>query len=131
MAEAIRIVTVALMLAIPLCLAGCTETETHGGRLPDEELQILSHSMTVHEFTGGMPESTAVVKGRARNIGNFTIEFALIAADFYDSGGTLIDSSSAIRQNLGVGEVWDFTVQITGPDAWKSVNYDIAASTKQ
>lgn len=128
---AIGIVAVALMLVLPLCLAGCAETETQGGSLPGEELQILSHSMTTHEFTGGMPESTAVVKGRARNVSNSTIAFALIAVNFYDKDGNLIDTASAIMQNLGPGEIWDFNVKFAGPDAWKSVDYDIIAGTKQ
>ncbi len=127
----VRIVAVALMLVLPVCLVGCAETHEQGGSLPGEELQILSHSMTTHQFTGGMPESTAVVKGRARNVSNSTIAFASIAVNFYDKDGNLIDTASASRQGLGPGEVWDFNVQSAGPNAWKSVSYDIAASTNQ
>ncbi len=122
---------VAATLIFTVCVVGCAGAQTEGGNLPGEELQILSHSMTTHQFTGGMPESTAVVKGRARNVSNSTIAFASIAVNFYDKNGNLIDTSSAIVQNLGPGEVWDFNVQSAGPDAWKSVSYDIAASTNQ
>lgn len=126
-----RIVAVALMLVLPLCLIGCAETQTNDGNLPGEELQILSHSMTVHQFTGGMPQSTAVVRGRAQNVGNSTINFASIVVNYYDKNGNLLDTSSAIRQSLAPGEIWDFNVQFAGSDAWKSVTYGIAASTKQ
>ena len=127
----IRIIAVALILVLSMCLVGCAETQTDGGNLPGEELQILSHSMTTHEFTGGMPESTAVVRGRAQNVSNSTINFASIAVNYYDKNGDLIGTASATRQNLGPGEIWDFNVKFAGPDAWKSVDYDIGASTKQ
>jgi len=127
--KVVGVVAAALILAV--CVVGCAGAQTEGGNLPGEELQILSHSMTTHQFTGGMPESTAVVKGRARNVSNSTIAFASIAVNFYDKNGNLIDTSSAITQNLGPGEIWDFNVQSAGPNAWKSVSYDIAASTNQ
>jgi len=129
MREVVGIIVAALVLGI--CLVGCAGTQTQGGNLPGEELQILSHSMTTHQFTGGMPESTAVVKGRARNVSNSTIASASITVNYYDKNGNLIDTSSAIMQNLGPGEIWDFNVQSAGTDAWKSVSYDIAASTNQ
>jgi len=94
------------------------------------ELKILDHALTTHEFTGGMPQSTAIVKGRAQNAGNSTISFAQIAVDFYAAGGDLIGSASAITQNLKPGEIWYFSVQLTSVDAWKSVEYKIGASTK-
>jgi len=119
------------MLVLPVWLVGCAETQTGGADSPSAELRILSHSMTTHQFTGGMPESTAVVKGRAQNVGNSTIKFASIAVNFYDKDGNVIGAASGVTQNLGPGEVWDFNVQFAGPDAWKSVDYDIAASTSQ
>ncbi len=87
--------------------------------------------MTTHQFTGSMPESTAVGKGRARNVSNSTINFASIAVNYYDKGGNLIGTASAVTENLGPGEVWDFNVRFAGPDAWKSVDYHIAGSTRQ
>lgn len=127
----VRIVVVALMLVLPVCLVGCAETHEQGGSLPGEELQILSHSMTTHQFTGGMPESTAVVKGRAQNVSSAIINVATIAVNFYGKDGNLLDTASASRQGLSPGEVWDFNVKFIGPDSWKSVDYDIAASTNQ
>jgi len=128
---AIGIIGVALLLVLPTGPAGCAEMSTDGANLVGEELQILSHSMTTHQFTGSMPESTAVVKGRAQNISNSTINFASIAVNYYDKGGNLIGTASGVKQNLSSGEVWDFNIKLAGPDAWKSVDYDIAASASE
>ena len=86
--------------------------------------------MTVHEFTGGAPQSTAVVRGRAQNISDVTISSAMIAVNFYDKNKNLLVAASAVKQNLQPGEVWDFNVKTVGPDAWKIISYDIATSTK-
>jgi hypothetical protein len=129
--KAIKIVAVALVLALLVCPSGCGKTGPEGGSPSGGELQILSHSMTVHEFTGGAPQSTAVVRGQAKNVSNVTINFALIAVDFYDKNGNRIATASAVKEGLQPGEVWDFNVKTAGPDAWKIISYKIAASTKQ
>ena len=126
MKHRVRIFAVALMLSLLVGSFGCA-----GSGTPEVgELKILSHSMTVHEFTGGAPQSTAVVRGRAQNVSNITISFAMIAVNFYDKNKNLLATASAAKQNLQPGETWDFSVQTVGPDAWKIVKYDIAASTK-
>ncbi len=130
MRSAARLVTAVLMLALLASSFGCTKPGIRDGELSGGELKVLSHSMTVHEFTGGAPQSTAVVRGRAQNVGNATIGFAIIAVNFYNKNKSLIATASAVKQNLQPGEMWDFSVQTVGPDAWKSVSYDIAASTK-
>ena len=127
----IGIVLVALILVSGVCLAGCSGIQTQDSGLGGEELQILNHSLNVHEFSGGTVQSTAVVRGSVRNVGSSDIDFASIVVNFYDKDGKLIDTSSASRENLGAGKVWDFSVQSTGPDAWKIVDYDIKASAKQ
>lgn len=124
MKRRVRIFTVALMLSLLVGSFGCAGPGT------SEELKVLSHSMTVHEFTGGGPQSAAVVIGRAQNVSNDAINFAMIAVNFYDKNKNLLATGSAAKQNLQPGEVWDFSVQTVGPDAWKIVSYDIAASTK-
>jgi len=128
---AIGTIGVALLVVLPMGPAGCAEMPTDGTNLVGEELQILSHSMTTHQFTGSMPESTAVVKGRAQNVAGHTLGSASIMVDFYDKHGNLIGTASGVKQNLGSGEVWDFNVKLAGPDAWKSVDYDIAASASE
>jgi len=115
-----------LMLFLLAGYFGCAGS----GTSESVELKILSHSMTVHEFTGGAPQSTAVVRGRAQNISDVTISSAMIAVNFYDKNKNLLVAASAVKQNLQPGEVWDFNVKTVGPDAWKIISYDIAASTK-
>lgn len=127
MKRAARIVGVISVLALVASFAGCAKSGTQDSG----ELKILSHSMTVHEFTGGAPQSSAVVIGRAQNVGNVTIRSAMIAVNFYDKNGKFVAKASAIKENLAQGEVWDFSVKTVGPDAWKIISYDIAASTKQ
>jgi hypothetical protein len=120
-----RIIAITLVLPLLIAYFGCANQGELSG-----ELKILSHSMTVHEFTAGAPQSTAVVLGRAQNVGNATIGSAMIAVNFYDKNKKLIATASAVKQNMQPGETWDFSVQTVGPDAWKIVSYDIAASMK-
>jgi hypothetical protein len=120
-----RIIAITLVLPLLIAYFGCANQGELSG-----ELKILSHSMTVHEFTAGAPQSTAVVLGRAQNVGNATIGSAMIAVNFYDKNKNLLATASAVKQNMQPGEVWDFNVKTVGPDAWKIVSYDIAASMK-
>jgi hypothetical protein len=124
-----QLIAIALILSLLAIFAGCATSGT-GGEASVGEMKILSHSMTVHEFTGGAPQSTAVVRGRAQNVSNVTISIAMIAVNFYDKNKNLIANVSAVKQNLQPGAAWDFSVQTVSPDAWKIVSYDIAASTK-
>ena len=123
---AARIVVTVLVLALLIASFGCAKSGIGDG----SKLKILNHSMTVHEFAGGAPQSTAVVIGRAQNVSNITINFATIAVNFYDKNSNLIATASAVKQNLQPNEMWDFNVKTVGPDAWKIVSYDIAASAK-
>jgi hypothetical protein len=127
MKRAARIVATILILTLLIVSFGCARSGTQDVG----ELKILSHSMTVHEFAGGAPQSSAVVIGRAQNVSNVTINFAMIAVSFYDKNKNLVATASAVKQNLQPNEMWDFNVKTVGPDAWKIVSYDIAASTKQ
>jgi hypothetical protein len=120
-----RIIAITLVLPLLIAYFGCANQGELSG-----ELKILSQSMTVHEFTGGAPQSTAVVRGRAQNVGSATIGSAMIAVNFYDKNKNLLATASAVKQNMQPGETWDFSVQTVGPDAWKIVSYDIAASMK-
>jgi hypothetical protein len=120
-----QIIAIALILPLLAGSVGCAKQGELSG-----QLKILSQSMTVHEFSGGAPQSTAVVRGRAQNVSNVTISIAMIAVNFYDKNKNLLATASAAKQNLQPGEVWDFSVQTVGPDAWKIISYDIAASTK-
>jgi len=118
------LVSLFLILMIP-GVAGCVQQQASTG-----ELKVLTHRLTNHGFAGSMPQSTATVTGRAQNVGTVAINYAQIAVNYYDKNGAFLATSSAIRQNLVPGEIWDFTILFQGPDAWKSVKYDIAASTR-
>ncbi len=131
MIDTIKIVALALMLVSSIYLVACTETKTDVDNSAENDLQILSHSITVHKFSGDVLQSTAAVKGKARNVGNSTLSTVSITVKYYDSDGNLIDTSSAVNQNLGAGQTWDFFVQSVGPDAWKIVNYDIVTSAEK
>jgi len=119
-----RAIVVALLLVLIVVICGCAKPQ------PTGELKILSHRLTTHGFAGGMPQSTATVTGRAQNVGAVSINYAQIAVNYYDKDGRFLATASAVMQNLAPGQVWDFTVLFQGPDAWKAVKYDIAASTK-
>ncbi len=115
-----------LILLLMVCGAGCAKTETQS-----PELRILSHSMTVHEFTGGGPQSVAVVVGRVHNLSNMGVRVVVVTVNFYDKKRQLIATASTVKENLQAGEFWDFTVKTVGADAWKTVSYDIKAGTGQ
>jgi hypothetical protein len=119
------IIAIALILPMLIISVGCTQ---QGGLSKD--LKILSQSMTVHEFSGAGPQSAAIVSGRAQNVSHSAINYATITVNFYDKNEKIIATGSAVKQNLQPDEVWYFTVQTVGPDAWKIVTYDIASSTK-
>jgi hypothetical protein len=119
------IIAIALILPLLIISVGCAQ---QGGLSKD--LKILSQSMTVHEFSGAGPQSAAVVIGRAQNVSRGVINYATIAINFYDKNEKLIATGSTAKQNLQPGEVWYFSVQTVGPDAWKIITYDIASSTK-
>jgi hypothetical protein len=120
-----QLIAIALILPLLAGSVGCAKQGELSG-----QLKILSQSMTVHEFSGGALQSTAVVRGRAQNVGNATIGSAMIAVNFYDKNKNLIATASAVKQNMQPGEVWDFNVKTVGPDAWKIISYDIVASMK-
>jgi len=119
------IIAIALILSLLIISVGCTQ---QGGLSKD--LKILSQSMTVHEFSGAGPQSSAVVSGMAQNVSHGAIDNATMTVNFYDKNQKLIASGSTAKQNLQPGEVWYFSVQTVGPDAWKIITYDIASSTK-
>ena len=114
-----------LITMMVITIVGCTRPKSS-----TSELKILSHHLTNHGFAGSMPQSTATVTGRAQNSGTTVINYAQIAVNYYDKNGILLATSSAVRRDLNPGEIWDYTILFQGPDAWKSVRYEIAASAK-
>jgi hypothetical protein len=119
------LITVSLVLPLLAGLIGCAGQ----GGLSDQ-LKIVSQNMTVHEFSGSGPQSAAVVYGRAQNVSQHVMNYATIAVNFYDKNQKFIATGSTTKQNLQPGEMWDFSVQTVGPDAWKIISYDISVSAK-
>jgi len=118
-----RIIIPVLILFLLVASFGCANQGVNG-------LKILSQNMTVHEFSGSSPDSFAVVYGRAQNAENVSINHATISVNFYDKDKKLMATGSAVKENLGPGDGWDFSIQTVGPDAWKIVSYDITINVK-
>lgn len=120
---------VALLLVLPvLAAAGCGNTATE----PEAEIvpiTIISQKMSVHEFSGDVKQSIAVVSGTARNDGEMTVASPFIEAVFYDKNGDQLGTASASTSNLAPGTTWNFTLQFQGPDSWKTVTYTLSVST--
>lgn len=107
-----------LALAILLLILSCA---------PAADLKITSHAITVREYTGELNniESLAVVTGTAINTGNTEIKNCVIRIIFYDKNKEIIGSAESSKEILKPGDVWNFTVQLKGPNAWKVLSYDI------
>jgi len=95
-------------------------------------LDIISHQLTVRQFTGDLnsTKSVAIVSGVARNTSQAAINNPFIEVTFYDAQKTVIGSTSTYRELLEPAEIWNFSAQLTSPDAWKVRDYWITGSTK-
>jgi hypothetical protein len=95
-------------------------------------LQILSQDLTTRQFTGqtNTSQSLAAVTGTAKNVESRSINGCEIKVTFYDERRQVIGVASTTRESLGAGEVWNFTVQLTNPDAWKARTYEIIATNR-
>ncbi len=95
-------------------------------------LQIVNHDLTIRQFTGDLnsTKSMAVVSGAAKNISNAIISDCQINVRYFDADKNLIGVSSAYRQFMEPAEVWNFTVQLTVPDAWKARTYEISGTSR-
>ncbi len=69
-----------------------------------EALEVVNSSMPYDEF------GYAEVTGRVRNTGDSEIRSYFIAAKFYDSEDTVIDTGSDFLSYLGPGEQAQFTI---------------------
>lgn len=95
-------------------------------------LQISNPELTAREFTGAsnVKSSMAALTGIATNIKDTTARNCTITVTFYDEQSTNLGVASVSRESLGPGEVWNFTVQLTSPDAWKARSYEISTSNQ-
>ena len=95
-------------------------------------LDIISHQLTVRQFTGDLNsvKSVAIVSGVAMNSSKAPINSPVIEVTFYDAQKNIIGNASTSRGFLEPGETWNFSAQLTSPDAWKVRDYRITGSTK-
>jgi hypothetical protein len=96
-----------------------------------KELQIISQNLSSHSFGGDERKSTAVVSGRAKNVSNGPIKSATLLVNFFDEKDGLIANATTVKQNLAPGEIWEFAVEASGPDAWKITKYTIKTAITQ
>jgi len=92
-------------------------------------LQITQQRIEVNEFTIDPAQSYAAVSGVLENRGWFAAGNVLVAVNFYDSQGNKVGASSAMKERLEAGQVWDFKVVMRGEDAWKVARYELSASS--
>ena len=95
-------------------------------------LEIISHQLTARQFTGDLNsvKSVAIVSGVAMNSSKAPINSPVIEVTFYDAQKNIIGNASTSRGFLEPGETWNFSAQLTSPDAWKVRDYRITGSTK-
>ncbi len=115
------LVAIVLVAILILSFTGCIETvyePSEGGAPPvTEELQIINH-------TGGITEyGSPMVTGTARNVSSSNLSYAEIRVKWYDSAGTLLETSLDNINDLGPGETWRFEVIYFGSE--KNVSYKI------
>lgn len=122
------IIALIVVIGLSLLSAGCSE-KTDNSTVPTGHVTVIEHSLAIHEFTGDHPSSTAVISGRAENTSDLSMDKVVITARFYNANGETIATESATRENVTPYETWNFTIQTTGPDAWKTKRYDISVDT--
>lgn len=123
-----KLYLIAVLIALSglmLFPAGCSE-EKDNSNGSTVQIALLEHTLAIHEFTGDHPKSTAIITGKAENTGDSSISNVVITANFYNADGEVIATESATRENVAPYEMWNFTIQTTGPDAWKTKRYDIS-----
>jgi hypothetical protein len=112
-----------VLAALPLVLVSCSS---------GAGFQVLKNELTVRQFQGNstQTQSMAAVTGNASNPGNTVVTNCVITVIFYDAARNKLGEATATKDSLGPGEVWNFSAQITGPDAWKASTYEIIPSSK-
>lgn len=110
-------------------VTGCTgETDYQDGDGSEggsgEEIEIVEHEIS----QGGEFEPISV-EGVARNTGDSQLSYAEIRVRFYDSEGTLLESSIDNINDVDPGQQWRFEVVYPGMDGEEVAEYDIAAGT--
>lgn len=116
-------ISIFFIAVLMICLIACSS---------GPGFRILKNELTVRQFPGNSPltQSMAAVTGVATNPGETAVTECVITVTFYDADKNRLGSGTATRASLAPGEMWNFHVQINGPDAWKARTYDIVPSNK-
>jgi len=122
-----KLVIEAIAIVLVMAFVSCSAASPDKNVNTEQQVQIIEHNLSIHEFGGGVLQSIATVDGKAKNISNLKISSSSISINFYDKDGNLLHTASTIKQNWGKDEIWHFIVQFNSPDAWKTVRYDISA----
>jgi hypothetical protein len=114
-----RFILPVILVILAFGIVACSQ-----GASLNQQIKITDDNMTVQKF-GTSPSSIAVISGSAQNTGSTTVVKATITAKFLDDQGNTVATGSASIDNLSPGLLWNFTIQTTGPDAWKIVKYEL------
>ena len=124
MRRAYYMVLVFLLIGVVVA-AGCTDSTQYSqtGTASKEScsLKILSHTLKHDEY------GTYWVEGIAQNTGDKRLSYAEVRVRFYDSDGTLLDTSIDNTNDLDPGMKWRFKVYYFGDGT--PAKYDIGVGT--
>lgn len=115
-----------LLLAVVLLLLPALACNPVAG------LKIEKQQLTVRQFTGDLngTRSVAILSGEARNIGVPAIVNPVIEVTFYDDQKAIIGVAQATTALVESGDTWNFSAQLTSPDAWKVRGYNMTTSAR-
>jgi hypothetical protein len=117
------VLMIMMVMAIALPAWDCSANQS-------QNLNIISHSMTVQKFSSDAVQGLAVVSGQAQNTGTTIISSATITVEFYDKDAKPLNTSSTVFENLQPNSIWNFSIQYIGPDSWKASTYKLSTGTK-
>lgn len=105
------------LFIVLICLPACSSVNA---------VKIIKHEIVVAEYTADVSQSTATVEGQAQNTFLWPLGYCKICVTFYDYAGNSLGVFSDSIERLESGQVWNFSVALTGGDAWKVARYDIS-----
>lgn len=112
------------------CLAALLLISVYTGCNAETSFHVLEHNIIVSEFVSDATQSSALVKGVAKNTGAWPVEECGVSVTFYDYQGNTLGVCSSICRRLEPGESWNFKVELKGQDAWKVGKYSLSTFRK-
>ncbi len=111
-------------------IALCATVVTSGACISGNELQVTEHHIVVQEYTGDTTQSSALVRGTARNTGRWNIRDCRVSVSFYDYKGNVLGVLTDSKPLLSPSESWSFRIELKGKDAWNVARYSLTTSNK-